>query len=203
MTESNQSTETVEVLETENLPPKNSFFKTIVSILGKITYYIVFGVVILFLVVNVYSIVAAKVLKQQVPKVFGYAYQLVLTDSMKGIEPDSFPGHTLIVIKEQDEYEVGDIVTFSTESEITTTHRIVGEENGLFITKGDYNNAEDIKPLDKKNIHGKVVWHSEYLGKVLVNVRSPLGIMVLLFVGFLLLYLPNVFSNRKQDSPKN
>ncbi len=200
MTESNHSTETVEVLETENLPPKNSFFKTIVSILGKITYYIVFGVVILFLVVNVYSIVAAKVLKQQVPKVFGYAYQLVLTDSMKGIEPDSFPGHTLIVIKEQDEYEVGDIVTFSTESEITTTHRIVGEEDGMFITKGDFNNAEDVKPLDKENIHGKVIWHSTILGKLLVYVRHPVGVIVLLFAGFLMLYLPNFWGDKKQNT---
>lgn len=203
MTENNQTEEIVKVLETENLPPKNITFKKILSIFGKVTYYIVFGVVILFLIINVYSLVAAKVFKQQVPKVFGYAYQLVLTDSMKGTATDSFPGHTLIVIKEQKEYKIGDIVTFFDESEITTTHRIVGEEKGMFITKGDYNNIEDIRPLDKKNIHGKVIWHSEYLGKILHYVRSPLGIIILLSVGAVLLFLPNTFSNKKQYSPKH
>lgn len=200
MTENNQ---TVEIIETENHPQKNITFKKVLSILGKSTYYVIFGAVILFLVINVYSLVAAKVFKQQVPKVFGYAYQLVLTDSMKGTASDSFPGRTLIVIKEQKEYKIGDIVTFFDESEITTTHRIVGEEKGMFITKGDYNNTEDIKPLDKENIHGKVIWHSEYLGKILHYVRSPLGIIILLSVGAVLLFLPNIFSNKKQYSPKH
>ena len=200
MTENNQ---TVEIIETENHPQKNITFKKVLSILGKSTYYVVFGAVILFLVINVYSLVAAKVFKQQVPKVFGYAYQLVLTDSMKGTASDSFPGRTLIVIKEQKEYKIGDIVTFFDESEITTTHRIVGEEKGMFITKGDYNNTEDIRPLDKENIHGKVIWHSEYLGKILHYVRSPLGIIILLSVGAVLLFLPNTFSNKKQYSPKH
>ena len=200
MTENNQ---TVEIIETENHPQKNITFKKVLSILCKSTYYVIFGAVILFLVINVYSLVAAKVFKQQVPKVFGYAYQLVLTDSMKGTASDSFPGRTLIVIKEQKEYKIGDIVTFFDESEITTTHRIVGEEKGMFITKGDYNNTEDIKPLDKENIHGKVVWHSEYLGKILHYVRSPLGIIILLSVGAVLLFLPNTFSNKKQYSPKH
>ncbi|MBR4282103.1 MAG: signal peptidase I [Clostridia bacterium] len=203
MTENNRFKENEETLETENLSLENTTAKKVLSILGKSTYYIIFGVVILFLIVNVYSILAAKVMKQQVPKVFGYAYQLVLTDSMKGTEPDSFPGHTLIVIKEQEKYEVGDIVTFSTGSEITTTHRIVGENDGMFITKGDFNNTEDIEPLDKKNIHGKVMWHSEYLGKILFNVRSPLGIIVLLFIGFLMLYIPNLFCNRKKIPAKH
>ncbi len=199
MTENNHS---AEVLETENLSTEKHIALKIISIVGKTTYYLLFGIIILFLVFNVYNIFANKFFKQQVPKVFGYAYQLVLTDSMKGTEPDSFPGHTLIVIKEQDEYKVGDIVTFSTESEITTTHRIVGEEDGMFITKGDYNNANDIKPLDKKNIHGKVIWHSEIVGKFLVYVRTPLGIIVLLSIGFLMLYLPGVLSEKKKKSFK-
>lgn len=204
MTENNQPVETVEIVETENFSPENTTSKKVLSILGKTTYYIVFGAVILLLVVNVYSIFAAKVLKQQVPKVFGYAYQLVITDSMKGTQPDSFPERTLIVIKEQKEYKIGDIVTFfSNEFEMPLTHRIVGEKDGMFITKGDYNNVEDSQPLDEKNIHGKVIWHSEYLGKILYNVRSPLGIIVLLFVGLLMLFVPNVFVNKKQYLAKH
>lgn len=192
MTENNQQVETVEVLETENLPPKSNIFAKIVSIIGKITYYVVFSVVVLLLVFNVYSVFANKVLKQQVPKMFGFAYQLVLTDSMKGDNPDSFPGHTLIVIKEQDEYQIGNIVTFATESEITTTHRIVGEEDGQFITKGDFNNTTDRDKVPPENIHGKVIWHSTFIGKLLVFIRQPVGIIVLLGLGFCMLYFPGL-----------
>ena len=201
MTENNQ---TVEIVETENHPQKNITFKKVLSILGKSTYYVIFGAVILLLVINVYSLVAAKVFKQQVPKVFGYAYQLVLTDSMKGTASDSFPGRTLIVIKEQEEYKVGDVVNFfSAKFDAPITHRIIGEKEGKFITKGDYNNIEDTELLDESNIHGKVIWHSEYLGKILHYVRSPLGIIILLSVGAVLLFLPNTFSNKKQYSPKH
>lgn len=199
MTENNQSIETVEVLGNENPPPKSNIFAKVISFLGKITYYIVLVVVVALLIFNAYSVFANKVLKQQVPKMFGYAYQLVLTDSMKGDNPDSFPGHSLIVIKEQENYEVNDIVTFSTKSKITTTHRIVGYDGNYFITKGDFNNTADLDPLPPENIHGKVIWHSTFLGKFLVYIRQPIGIIVLLGLGFLMLYLPSV--GNKKESP--
>lgn len=199
MTENNQSGE---VVETDDLSAKKNILKTIFNLVWKVIYYGVLAVVIFLLFFNVYSIFANKVLDQQVPKMFGYAYQLVLTDSMKGDNPDSFPGHTLIVIKEQDDYEINDVITFSTDSAITTTHRIVDEKDGEFITKGDFNNTTDRDPVPMEDIHGKVIWKSLFLGKLLVFVRQPIGLILLLVVGFALCYFPGMFSKKEGQRHK-
>lgn len=181
--------------------PQKSTVSKVFSIAGKVLYYIVIGIVVAVVAASLYSVIASKIFKQKVPMVFGYAYLLVETDSMKGDKPDSFPGHTLIVIKAQDEYKVDDIVTFDEGGKHTTTHRIVREINGQFITKGDGNNVEDndensLLPPDK--IFGKVIWDSQVLGKLLVYASKPFGIIFILLIGFLLIYLPTFFEN----SPK-
>ena len=170
------------------------------KIIGKTIYYIFLGFLVLLLAVNIYSIIARKVGGNKVPKVFGYAYQFVLTGSMDGDAPDSFPAGTMIVIKEQKNYKVGDIVTYTTkQSKTSTTHRIVGMEDGNFITKGDANNTEDRPAVTPEQIEGKVIWESYTLGRIFSFLTSTTGIVVILGLGFLMMYMPTFFSNKRED----
>ena len=64
-----------------------------------------------------------------------------------------------IIIKKSEDYEIGDIITFSCNDEIIT-HRIVSiENNNLYYTKGDLNNTIDLEPIEKDKIYGKVIYH--------------------------------------------
>ncbi len=60
-----------------------------------------------------------------------------------------------ILIYQKDSYNVGEIVTY-TSNDGFITHRIIRKENGMVITKGDANNAED-KEILESTIVGKVI----------------------------------------------
>ena len=87
-----------------------------------------------------------------------------------------------IIIKQCDNYEAGDIVTYEEEN-CLVTHRIIEKINNQFLAKGDANNKEDnIKDDDK--IIGKVVFHSIFLGRF---VRKYLKLTIILFVLFIII----------------
>lgn len=63
----------------------------------------------------------------------------------------------IIIIKECNEYKVGDIITYNVDDEYLVTHRIIKKEGNNFVTKGDNNNSVDNVKITKKNIEGKVI----------------------------------------------
>ena len=66
----------------------------------------------------------------------------------------------------------GDIITFYDEEiEADVTHRIVEVSENEYYTKGDYNNARDLKPVKQENIIGKIVFNSYELGYIFINYR--------------------------------
>lgn len=70
----------------------------------------------------------------------------------------NFNKEDLIIIKEEKEYEVGDIITFKNLDGIYVTHRIIEKDENGFITKGDNNNTKDDEKVTKEQICGKVVF---------------------------------------------
>lgn len=80
----------------------------------------------------------------------------------------------LIVVKEKEQYEVGDIITYYDEKfGGYITHRIIeNTRDGKFITKGDFNNVKDEKVVDTKEVVGKVVLHSKILGLVFYQYKT-------------------------------
>ncbi len=85
--------------------------------------------------------------------------------------------------------KVGDVISF-VEGSIVVTHRIVevqSAENGTikWITKGDANNTEDIRPVYEANLVGKYVTHIPKLGSFALFMQTPLG--MILFIGVPLL----------------
>lgn len=95
------------------------------------------------------------------------------------IQPGSF-----VVIKEQESYEVGDIVGYSTpkESEFqgrNIVHRIMEKNSDGFIIKGDNNPRKDPGIVRPDQIMGEVIFFTPFAGYILLIMRNPLIMIVL------------------------
>ena len=130
-----------------------------------------------------------------IPMPLGFGLAEVLSDSMY---PTIKTGDVIMVVP-QDEYKVGDIVAFEDGSMIVT-HRIIEEnEDGTFVTKGDYiGNSKDDMPLQERYIIGKVVKNFAGLGPFVSIMQSPLIIMLSILIIAMLLYL-STKKEREQD----
>lgn len=107
------------------------------------------------------------------------------------MEPSIMTGAVVLVVP-QDEYKVGDIITFGNSSaKVPTTHRIVEiyEEGGQswFVTKGDANEEADTAVTPKKDIVGSVFLYVPYAGYILDFSRQPLGFFFLIVLPALLI----------------
>lgn len=150
-------------------------------------------VLAIILVCNLYTIVTRAVTGEQQPAVFGYSTAVVISGSMSGcIEIDD-----MVIIREQDSYAVGDVVSFKS-GDIIVTHRIIAQEDGGFVTKGDANNARDIETLYPEFIVGRVVGVIPGIGKPIEFMRTPFGMMCVVAVGFSLYYVPTLFERKRE-----
>lgn len=149
----------------------------------------------LILAVNVWMMFQRLVMDVPLPSVFGYTHATVVSGSMS----PTFEVGDLLIYQAQDEYHVDDIIIFQ-QGNYFVTHRIVGEDDGLFITKGDYNNVADSDPLEPEDIHGKMVVIIPHVGDTMEFLRTPLGILLLIVVGILLIESPNIFRKGKREA---
>ena len=123
--------------------------------------------------------------------VFGLAPLAVETDSMKGIEEDSFAGGSLILVRmigeeEKQQLEVGQVVTFRQQNDDGTyyfvTHRIteLGEENGAIayvVTRGDRNTIDD-GATAITDVLGVCVASVPGLGSAVLFLQTPWGLLL-------------------------
>jgi signal peptidase len=105
------------------------------------------------------------------------------------------PTGSLIVIKEESQYAIGDVVTYGSlvRQNSTITHRIVDQRSqGLatyFVTKGDANNSIDDQPIPPSSVLGKHVFTIPLLGYPIGFASTPLGAVVLIIIpGTLILW---------------
>jgi len=123
----------------------------------------------------------------------------VLTGSM---EPAIKTG-SLIFVKKQENYSVGDIVTKTgDESGITVTHRIINitEEDGnvKIKTKGDANNVEDKEFFDKDAIIGKVFVYIPFAGYLTNYAQTPYGLMVIVVIPAVIIVYEEIGKIKKE-----
>ena len=88
-----------------------------------------------------------------------------------------------VLVKINDDYKVGDIVTYKSGNDYIT-HRVVKEQDDYIITKGDANNIND-NPIDRSLVLGKVVKIIPELGvwkKVLLTPKVIVLILLTLFI---------------------
>lgn len=165
-----------------------------VKIFGRVLSGILTAVLALLLAVNVYTIAARYVTGEIQPAVFGWSWAVVVSGSMSPeIQVDD-----LVVIHEQERYAVGDIISFESGRSLVT-HRIVEQEGEAYRTKGDFNNTVDRDPVAGENIVGKVVKIIPGMGRYLDFLRTPLGMTILVVIGFLMIEVPYLL---KQKSKK-
>ncbi len=111
------------------------------------------AVIIILLLSQIWQIPARLLLHQKLPFFLGFAQLDVLSGSM---EPAFSTGDRLIIRREEN-YGTGDIITFNEEGAFVT-HRIVGDSGSGFVTKGDANPVEDINPVCPEAIEGRVIF---------------------------------------------
>ena len=164
--------------------------KNVKEIIKKVFMGIAIAITAVLVFVASWLCVDKFIYKSVVPSFMGYSSLTVVSPSMSGtIEKGDF-----IIIKDTGDYKIGDIVTYIHEGEkIPTTHRIIQiEEGGKFVTKGDFNDSEDLQRVTKDEIFGEVVsvWHNfgVFVGWLL-NGGGFIYIIALFLIVILSIYL--------------
>jgi len=144
----------------------------------------------LFLGVNAYFANAKGLLGNALPMPFGYGIANVMSGSM---EP-TFSKGALILVKETDQIETGDIVVYQSGS-ILVVHRIMEIDGNIIVTQGDANNVAD-DPFDQSLIKGKVIGWIPGLGTVAEVLKRP---MVSIFLFLAAFFLSEAAFRRERD----
>ena len=126
----------------------------------------------------------------KLPNYFGYQFLIEKSDSMA----KSIKTNDLIIIREKDNYQIGDIISFLTDDGSLITHRIINKKNNCFVTKGDNNIAED-RELVCDNIKGKVLVNFSKVGGVLYFISSITGVLSIVLV-IVILIMIDMFVNK-------
>lgn len=142
----------------------------------KFIYYIFFIAI---------GLIAFFVVLAAFPDKSGIKAMIVLSGSM---EPKIKTG-SVVVIKKESNYSIGDIITFGEEFTVqkTTTHRIVQEkesEDGekAYITKGDANSGNDPDLVLKDEVLGKVLFWVPYVGYGVAATQKPIGFVLIIVI---------------------
>lgn len=119
--------------------------------------------------------------------IVGFSPMTVLSNSMRSV----YPRNTFLLTRQVDAntLDIGDDITFITESDRVVTHRITGiEENHLrtrergFTTKGTDNQCEDADMVHASNIIGQVIFSSYPLGHAIHFIRNNLIVSVIVML---------------------
>ena len=137
----------------------------------------------LVLGIQLYFWNARSLVGNALPMPFGYGAALVLSGSM---EP-SIMTDDLILVKEAESYETGDIVVYQSGS-IIVVHRIESIDGEMVVTRGDANNAAD-EPIAMSYIKGRVIGRIPNMGNFVRALKSPVGTITLIAAAFLLMEL--------------
>lgn len=158
------------------------------SIMLSILSNILIVVAVILLMLNLFFMFNSKTKKNFVPDIFGYKFLIDMSDSMK----PTINAFDLVIIKEKDNYDVLDIVCYRDKDDVLITHRIIDtqEKDGkiLFKTKGDNNSTQDSELISKESIEGSLVTNINGVGKFILFLTTPIGILVfILFIVVLFL----------------
>ena len=116
----------------------------------KVIIQVMFWFSIIFLILVCYLKFFSK--KQNIQP-FGVTMLKVSSNSMR----PEFEKGDIIFIKKQENYEIGDIITYQTKDNNLVTHRVIEKYGNDYITKGDSNNIEDEEKINPEQIKGKLI----------------------------------------------
>jgi len=157
--------------------------------IGNVFYWLV--IASLLFVVATISFSALKI-------PFGWKMLVVQSGSM---EPAIKTG-SVVLIKKQDTYSMGDIITFANGGMDSTTHRVtkttVVKGKEIFTTKGDANQGEDREAVGIDSILGKAVFSVPYLGYVMAFSKTQQGYIFLIVVPATIIIFSEILNIKKE-----
>lgn len=124
----------------------------------------------------------------------------VLSGSM---EPQ-IPSGSLILTRVENEYNINDVITFvpTPETQVPITHRIINIERKndevIYYSKGDANNAPDNIPVTKNQILGKIIFTIPFLGKLFAYAKTQTGFILLVILPASLIIISEIVSMKKE-----
>lgn len=140
---------------------------------------ILVGAILLFALLNFFS-------GPDKQGLFGYKGFIVLSDSMN---PEFAAGDYVIdQLSPFDQSQVGDILTYSDETQNIVTHRVAEVTPAGLVLKGDGNDFVDTTIVTQENYIGKQRYVIPKLGSLMVKLSQPLALVAisLLFLGILI-----------------
>lgn len=170
--------------------------KTFLNIVNVLSVLLILGAIMILL-----TVVMTK--SGEAPNIFGYSVFRVLSGSMEpAIRTDS-----LVVVQrtEAENIREGDVISFYSRDPslegFVNTHRVVGVENSngeiTFTTRGDANQIADRYPVTSKDLIGKVVFVSLFLGKFVRLLSNPLIFLPLIVIPLAVILLSNLIRTIK------
>lgn len=85
---------------------------------------------------------------------------------------------TFVVLKQEQQYFLGDIIGFVNEDNKNVVHRIVEQTDQGFITKGDNNRRNDPGVIPVNEVIGRTVFVIPYVGYTTLFLQTPIGISI-------------------------
>jgi signal peptidase len=128
-----------------------------------------------------YSWNARRLAGNAMPMPFGVGLSVVLSGSM---EP-TLSVNDLVVIREAESYQVGDVVVFQERYNLVI-HRLVSIDGDTAVTQGDANNTPDA-PIELSQIKGKLVAHIPEIGAIVRLLQTLPGTITILAIAVLIL----------------
>lgn len=167
--------------------------------------YTILGIILLS---NLFILFQAKTNDDKVPAIFGYKPFIVMSGSM---ESEIFTDD-LIFVKtiDPDKLEKQDIIAFRTSDNVVVTHRIVNiyEQDGtkMFVTKGDNNKSNDGEPVSENAVEGIYKARIPKLGAYFLFISTPTGMILSILVAVIIIFIYafiNMSIDKKQTDKEN
>jgi len=167
---------------------------------------VVFG---FMLICNLTIIIKGTIAPEKPPSVLGVTPMVVLSGSMSGEAEDHIEIGDLIFVGKADPkaLQPGDVIAFM-EGDVVVTHRIVevgtGEDGKLeYTTKGDANNAIDLRPVTEDNLVGIYRFRIPGVGNFAMFLQTPLGMILFIGVPLLAFIIYDIIRRRHYATKEN
>lgn len=109
---------------------------------------------------------------------------------------------SVILIKKQDTYGIGDVISFVEGGKDSTTHRVTKtatiNNKEVFSTKGDANQAGDREAISIDNVLGKTVFAVPYLGYIVAFTKTQMGFIFLIVVPATIIIFSEILNLKKE-----
>lgn len=148
-------------------------------------------VISLIIGIRLYGWNAHNLAGNAMPMPFGVGMSVVLSGSM---EP-TLSVNDLVIVREADGYEIGDIVVYQDGSSLVI-HKIISIDGDEVVTKGDANNVAD-KPITLSVIKGKAVTHIPFVGALIRFLKTQVGFILIIAAAVVLFELPHLRERKK------